>query len=117
MYFDPADGGRAHLHPWDHDNAFYRGDYITAPLGNLAVCCKRDEECHALFHEALERVGHAVGALYLLGEASDTADLINPYLATDPRREYSMASVEDEQAALLFWLQVRSNVLGNVPTL
>ncbi len=117
VYFDPADGGRARLHPWDHDNAFLTGDWVVHPSGELALCCKRDEACHALFHEALKRVDHAAGAMGLVGDLRDTMELLEPYLRDDPRRECSMESVEDEQGALALWLQVRGYVLANFPTL
>ncbi len=117
VYFDPADGGRAHLHPWDHDNAFSDGDWVLSPSGDLAQCCKRDEACHALFHEALLQIGQAAGALGLLGEVDDALQLIEPYLIEDPRREFSMDTLENRRSDLLFWLQVRSNVLSNYPSL
>ncbi len=117
VYFDPADAGRARLHPWDHDNAFYQGDWVLSPSGELAQCCRRDEACHALFHEALEQLGQAVGAVGLLGEIDDTLEMLEPYLQDDPRREFTMASLEDERSALLFWLQVRENELTNYPSL
>jgi spore coat protein CotH len=117
VYFDPDDEGRAHLHPWDLDNAFSSGDWILSTSGELAQCCRRDEVCHARFHDSLEQIGQASGTLGLLGELDDALELIEPSLREDPRLEFDVDDVEDAHSELLFWLQVRENVLGNYPSL
>ncbi len=105
------------MHPWDHDNAFYSGDWVVSNSGELAQCCRRDEGCHARFHESLEELGLAVQASGLLGEVDDVLDMLEPHLRDDPRLEFDMDDVEDGRSDLPFWLQVRSTVLSNYPSL
>jgi hypothetical protein len=118
VYFDPEDG-KAKLFPWDHDWAFYSSTPLHRPTGRLSAACVHDDECEAVFLDAVEDVCSTFDA----GTAEDDAlideirtriDLIDPYIEADPRKETSVASIHSSQATLLDWLENRSPSLRSV---
>lgn len=110
VYFDPEDH-RAEMFPWDHDWAFYASTPITSPTGRLSQACKAHTTCHEVFFEALEEVCETVDGLGLVAELDALTDLVNPYLAQDPRLETTVQSAISQQEALRSWLQTRSDTL------
>ena len=112
VYFDPHDG-LADIMPWDPDWAFYAATDVTQPVGILAQACKADPACHSHFLDAVEEVGQAAHDAHLEQQLSELITLIQPYVESDPRREYTLDTVLTYQADLYNWLQTRAAVLEN----
>ena len=110
VYFDPADG-RARLHPWDPDWAFYASTPVTSPEGALASGCYSSVGCRAEFIAAVDAVKETARTAGLEEELDAALALILPYVAIDPRREYALTTVLDSQNDLYDWLVDRNATL------
>jgi spore coat protein H len=110
VYFDPEDG-LADLFPWDPDWAFYSATPIASPSGLLAQACKADSSCHRSFHEHLAELCTAVEGSDLEEQLDDAIVLIREYVAADPRKEASAASMAGGQEDVRRWLEGRRATL------
>ncbi len=87
IYFDPGREGRMIMMPWDHDQPFYDDLWINQPAGLLGSCCKQDLGCRDRLYDELDAVCAALDTSALTADLEATAELINPYVREDPRRE------------------------------
>ena len=67
--------------------------------GVLFRRCVEDPDCRSAYVAAVDTVADAAAGLDLAERASDTADLIAPWVQRDPRREVSTGEVALAQAA------------------
>jgi len=111
VYFDPGDEYRAVFMPWDHDWAFYTQTTIETPYGLLATACKADVHCFASFQEYLWSVSTLVAESGIHTQLDRVEELIDPWIAIDPRREISVRTLGPERTRLRQWLDNRDETL------
>ena len=110
VYFDPSDG-RARLHPWDPDWAFYASTPLTNPTGELAYACWSAPSCRQQFIATVDAVSQTAEGAGLDAILNEAAALIADAVAADPRKEYSTASVFAAQEAQRSWIVNRDQDL------
>jgi hypothetical protein len=96
-YLHSDSGGIFTMLPWGTDMTW---DSRLAFDGNAALMfneCLNDDSCFAFYRDAVRDVRSLVVGLDLDARAASTAELLAPWQAQDPRREYSL---EDIQAAV-----------------
>lgn len=115
VYFDPEDGGRASLTPWDLDYAFLAaedwGYSWRRPTGKLLSNCLGDPECKAMWLEAVADVAATLDEAALIELAESSAALIEDAAMADPRRECADSSVTTYQDYVVEYLDGRSGEL------
>lgn len=112
VYFDPADGGRALMMPWDPDWAFYSGTAITSPLGVLSAACFADAECHADAQAVRDEIDDVLAREGVWEDIEATMTLIRPAIEEDTRREVSLGYLDYYQDDLESWFQRRTGEMG-----
>ncbi len=113
VYFDPERDGRGMMMPWDHDQPFSSGLNLSNPIGQLGACCRRDDGCRDRVYEALDDVCRALNGPELLDDLEATADLINPYVHDDPRREVTYDTALYYQDVTATWVRRRCDDLDS----
>jgi hypothetical protein len=112
VYFDPARDGRAVLLPWDLDYAFIYDDQWGfdwhAPSGRLSEGCFLDMQCEQEYRLAADQACDMIDGAGLAAVLDDTGQLINDYVADDPRIECDPSYVQYYQDLLRDWVTVRS---------
>lgn len=111
VYFDPADG-LVRMSPWDHDWAFYDATPLSPALGRISIACWYDADCNAMFRAAVTEVCQTVAGLGLRAQVDRATELVNPYVAADPRKEVSADTAIAYQEALRAWISGRPATLA-----
>lgn len=111
VYFDPARGGKAILLPWDPDWAFSSGTAVTSPYGVLASRCFTDGACRGGLIDAVDAFDTTFHASDIPEQVDAAIDLIEPYLADDPKKESDMGTIHSYQADLVSWFDRREGEL------
>ena len=116
VYFDPDDG-KADLVPWDMDYSFLRdsdwGRDWSAPSGNLALGCFRNDTCRAAHRDVVADLLDTVDTLGLQEQMDDTLALIEDEMYADPRRECYRGDIPAWLDYVEWWLDNRSNMVAN----
>jgi len=110
VYFDPSDG-RARMHPWDPDWAFYSSTPLSSPSGELASACLLAFSCRAEFVAVMQDVKTAAASSGLQEMLQEATELIGPYVEADPRKESSASSIYSGQSQQMAWLNNRDQAL------
>lgn len=110
VYFDPTDG-RARMHPWDPDWAFYSATPLTSPAGDLASACLLASGCRAEFIATMQDVKAAASSSDLQSTLQEAVELIAPYVEADPRKERSTSAIYSGQNSQMNWLNNRDQAL------
>ncbi len=112
VYFDPGDGGRAHILPYDLDYAWLQdwqwGMNWRTPRGLVTAGCMSDGACRGAWRNESVVVGDTIDALDLSGELHRVSVLIEPYVARDLRDWSDVATTAAWQADLDGWIGRRS---------
>ena len=111
VYFDPTDG-RARMHPWDPDWAFYSATPLTSPAGDLASTCLLAASCRAEFVATLQDVKAAASTSGLQATLQEATELIGPYVDADPRKERTTSAIYTGQSNQMAWLINRDQALA-----
>jgi hypothetical protein len=108
-YVHSDSAGRFSIFPWGTDQAWTR----RLPFGSDAVRgrmftrCLADSSCETMYRAALDDVRASIAGLNLDELATTTADMLKPWQVADPRREYSLAQIEEAVAGTLNFLRAR----------
>ena len=115
VYFNPGEGGRAQIIPWDLDYAFYSarswGMNWKRPVGAIADACWSDPACKADQAEAAMALADDIDVEALLAEVEAWKALINEAALADPRRECGERQISNSQRVLENWLGEASDEL------
>ncbi|MCB9763093.1 MAG: CotH kinase family protein [Alphaproteobacteria bacterium] len=115
LTFLGPEGERARVLPWDHDYAFLHardwGFSWDNPDGRMTALCLDDPACRADQLAALETLLDRVPDLDLPDRAEAIADLIDPYIEDDPRRECSWRQIDAYRDSLDRWFNNREGEL------
>jgi hypothetical protein len=93
LYADAV--GEFQMLPWGTDQTWHVRSPFAADSSLLFDSCLADASCVSMYRAALVQVRESVGTMELSAFAESTAELLAPWQALDPRREYS----EDQIAA------------------
>lgn len=114
VYVDPADG-RADLHTYDLDYAFYDADAWgmswSQPRGALALACWLDRGCVADHAEVVGEMVEEVDTAALLAQVDTWTALIEEAARADPRRECRTRDIAPAQAEVRAWVETASERL------
>lgn len=108
VYFDPDDGGRAQLIPWDFDNAFLHdsdwGFSWYSPSGRMAYACLHNADCLAEYKTSMTELLDGLDVPALQAWYDERVALITDAAEADPRRECSEPNVLYYQSYVRGWL-------------
>jgi len=110
VYFDPSDS-LADLLPWGHDWCFTEWAAWSSPVTLLGGGCLATETCTMAFLDELDATCSAIDPEDLMTRIDTAAELADPYIQTDPRKETPYASVLQYQDYMRAWVPARSDQL------
>ena len=115
VYFNPGDGGRMEMIPYDLDYAFLRdsdwGKSWRRPVGKLAAGCFADAACAAAHKQAVQAVIDAIDPTALLKWFDAVDALTIKDAMNDPRRECSANGVAPLRKQLRDWVNAENGQL------
>jgi hypothetical protein len=111
-YFEPTTG-LVQIVSWDMDYSFLHpsdwGFSWRAVDGRLSNLCLADAPCKAAYLELLDAACDSLDALDLQEELEATIELVDPWIARDPRRECDDSYVAYYQGYMRSWLASASD--------
>jgi CotH kinase protein len=110
-YLHSDTAGRFSMLPWGTDQSWIWGWRLPfgtdAALGRMFHRCLADSTCEAMYRVALDDVRATVAALDLEELATSTAEMLRPWQIADPRREQSLARIDEVVVETLAFLRAR----------
>ncbi|HEV7483045.1 MAG TPA: CotH kinase family protein [Solirubrobacterales bacterium] len=91
LYSDPL--GRFQMLPWGSDETWEEHLPFDGAAGLMFNRCLADAGCATAYWESLQAVRGATGGLGLDSLAANTASLLKPWQAIDPRKEVSAGEI------------------------
>jgi hypothetical protein len=109
LYSDPI--GRFQMLPWGTDQTWLKRLPFDAPAGLLFDGCLADESCAARYRRSLREAEAAIAGTEPAAEMGELAQLLQPWLAMDPRQPFSPAEVADERSGTIRFMNERAGEL------
>jgi hypothetical protein len=106
-YLHSEDTGVFTMLPWGTDQTWSARLYYGDPGGLMFDKCIADAVCRALYVKAVWEVTDVLDGLDLRGLLDDTAELLDPWLVSDPRRETTLAQRDAGLAEIRAFIDAR----------
>ena len=105
FYLHSDDAGRFSMLPWGADLSLGRRVPFDKPAGLLFRRCLQDASCFGLYRDAVIETRSVAAELDLVGLATSTAEVLEPWQELDPRKEFTVeqlaSGLNDVRAYLL----------------
>ena len=99
--------GRFQMIPWGTDQTWVRRVGFGSEGGLLFRRCLGHGGCAALYRASLREAAETMAGLDLDSLADETAEMLRPWQAQDPRREYSLEAIDAAVTAIRRFLALR----------